>query len=329
MSTTITTRTTTTTKTTTVTDRKKSSSERGKERKELAFERAGDKDQFLKGVDRFVACHGGDTVKTWIGGCIQGIDSNYRGTHKEHQTPPPSNPETDFDKWMKQHKDLCQPFHAPAPTDCESPALRPVQYIIEGSNTVTPTSAMGTQTEAEYGPRSTDVVVTPFSRYQKHYGSAEEIRHTLTSQEYDVGSLLSPWSASKVRGRERWSGRDSNNVGWRLGKGGSIHHPASCGTSPARVRTLSPPKMFRYSDVQRPTTPSAPPPTPVLLTPQRSVPRSVRSSPSAASVFYSSPHRRSPGSISRCSCSPKTKTAVRKKLSYVWMPPGTSPSKRR
>ena len=316
--------TTTTIKTTTsVNTRKKSASERGKDRRELAFERAGDKEQFLKGVDRFVACHGGDTVKTWIGGCIQGIDRNFQSRSRERQQP---DQETEFDRWMREHNSLCQPFHAPAPMDCESPALRKVKYVIEGSHSMTPTSAIATQTDTEYIRHPTDVVVTPFERNQKHYGTAEELRHTLTTHEYDR-SLLSPWSASKARGREKWSGRDT--VGWRLGKKGSVHHPASCGTSPVRVRTLSPPKMFRYSDLQ-PTTPSAPPPTPVLLTPQRSVARSVRSARSSPSTsnFYSSPHR-TPGSVSRCSCSPKTKTAVRKKLNYVWMPAGKSPSKRR
>eukprot|EP01059_Diplonema_ambulator_P007747 TRINITY_DN17235_c0_g1_i1.p1 TRINITY_DN17235_c0_g1~~TRINITY_DN17235_c0_g1_i1.p1 ORF type:complete len:163 (+),score=21.03 TRINITY_DN17235_c0_g1_i1:53-541(+) len=92
------------------------------------------KEEFLRGVDRFAACYGGREVMKWIarsssrlrdGGRVAEATSPERlRESRERELSAVRAPDTKFDKWMAQHRDLIQPFFQGNPVDPYSPSLR-------------------------------------------------------------------------------------------------------------------------------------------------------------------------------------------------------------
>ncbi|KAJ9442168.1 hypothetical protein DIPPA_12606 [Diplonema papillatum] len=199
-------------------------------------------------------------------------------------------------------------------------------------------------------------------RQQGRHASTFELPPVLSETGVSPGrrtgdsSLLDAGSTPRM-GREYALADELAVKGYRLGHRGHIHHPASCGTSPVRVRSLSPPKvlqnMGKLLDAAwagalaavatpqmgaagfLPATPRPPPPTPaapstpptrrIVWSPTPTSPSPARStgrtrrSPSAAST------------ISRCACSPQRVHSSAPRISrgrknqYVWVPSGKSP----
>eukprot|EP01064_Diplonema_japonicum_P023452 TRINITY_DN3387_c0_g1_i1.p1 TRINITY_DN3387_c0_g1~~TRINITY_DN3387_c0_g1_i1.p1 ORF type:complete len:388 (+),score=39.29 TRINITY_DN3387_c0_g1_i1:81-1166(+) len=354
--------TVTTTTTTTTTKTVKKPRKDGKRSHSVPVVRCGSpiltesKEEFLRGIDRFAACYGGEEVMQWIlrsSTKLQNGERILESFSPERRRKELTNvkaPDTRFDAWLAQHRDLVRPFKQSEPGDIYSPSLRSVSAITKREQSVSVSSSFSPVHRRHHRcppsivstSVSQSVSQSPSKSHPMYTGQGGVAYQSMARQRWPLDQATPKKSSSHVQPTSLADAGiiDVNTTSYILSRSGDIHKPASSGESPVRIRSLSPPKVMGLAHgITSPPQLNVPPPTPVFLTPGRGR-RSASTPPAGGGTFSSTPrHTHTPPfmtptkSLDRCSCPSHTNSSrrvpKRLKYSYVWVPPGRSPARNR